>query len=125
MSPTEAPLNRDRLLATAENVIRRFDPAKAIVVDVARPLGVSHAAVYRHVATKAELRTWLAGGWRRPSPASGHRRPPGPGPTAVTAAFRRPDRRQTLRGHRRPEAVFRLSDWPRMPRPSPPPTSKS
>ena len=43
-------------MATAEDVLRRFGPEKATVVDVARALGVSHAAVYRHVKTKAELR---------------------------------------------------------------------
>ena len=50
----DAPLTGDRSLATAEDVIRRFGPAKATVVEVARALGVSHAAVYRHVATKVE-----------------------------------------------------------------------
>jgi AcrR family transcriptional regulator len=63
MAPTDVPLNRDRILATAEEVIRRFGPAKATVVDVARALGVSHAAVYRHVATKAELRDLVVGRW--------------------------------------------------------------
>ena len=38
MSPADAPLTRDRILATAEDVIRRFGPAKATVVDVARGL---------------------------------------------------------------------------------------
>jgi AcrR family transcriptional regulator len=61
MSPTDAPLTRERILAAAEDVIRRFGPAKATVVDVARALGVSHAAVYRHVATKAELRDLVVG----------------------------------------------------------------
>ena len=56
-------LTRDRILATAEDVIRRFGPTKATVVDVARALGVSHAAVYRHVATKAELRDLVVGRW--------------------------------------------------------------
>jgi AcrR family transcriptional regulator len=32
-------------------------------VDVARTLGVSHAAVYRHVATKAELRDLVVSRW--------------------------------------------------------------
>ena len=59
--PTDAPLTRERILAAAEDVIRRFGPAKATVVDVARALGVSHAAVYRHVATKAELRDLVVG----------------------------------------------------------------
>ena len=63
MSPVDAPLTRDRILAAAEDVIRRFGPAKATVVDVARALGVSHAAVYRHVATKAELRELVVGRW--------------------------------------------------------------
>jgi AcrR family transcriptional regulator len=44
-------------------VLRRFGPAKATVVDVARALGVSHAALYRHVATKAELRDLVVGRW--------------------------------------------------------------
>jgi AcrR family transcriptional regulator len=56
MSPADAPLTRDRILSAAVDVIRRFGPDKATVVDVARALGVSHTAVYRHVATKAELR---------------------------------------------------------------------
>jgi AcrR family transcriptional regulator len=63
MPPTELPLTRDRILAAAEDVIRRFGPDKATVVDVARALGVSHAAVYRHVATKAELRDLVVGRW--------------------------------------------------------------
>jgi AcrR family transcriptional regulator len=56
MASSEQPLTRDRIVATAEDVLRRFGPEKATVVDVARALGVSHAAVYRHVKTKAELR---------------------------------------------------------------------
>jgi AcrR family transcriptional regulator len=63
MSPADTPLTRDLILSTAEDVIRRFGPAKATVVDVARALGVSHAAVYRHVATKAELRDLVVGRW--------------------------------------------------------------
>jgi AcrR family transcriptional regulator len=63
MSPPETPLTRERILDTAEDVIRRFGPAKATVVDVARALGVSHAAVYRHVATKAQLRDLVVGRW--------------------------------------------------------------
>src|SRR5947209_18065880 len=63
MPLAKSPLTRDRILATAEDVIRRFGPAKATVVDVARALGVSHAAVYRHVATKAELRDLVVGRW--------------------------------------------------------------
>jgi AcrR family transcriptional regulator len=63
MSPADAPLTRERILATAEDVVRRFGPAKANVVDVARALGVSHAAVYRHVANKSELRDLVVGRW--------------------------------------------------------------
>lgn len=63
MPPADTPLTRERILAAAEDVIRRFGPAKATVVDVARALGVSHASVYRHVATKAELRDLVVGRW--------------------------------------------------------------
>jgi len=61
MPTADAPLTRERILATAEDVIRRFGPSKATVLDVARALGVSHAAVYRHVASKAELRDLVVG----------------------------------------------------------------
>jgi AcrR family transcriptional regulator len=63
MAAAEPPLSRDRILATAEEVIRKYGPDKATVVDVARALGVSHAAVYRHIATKAELRDLVVGRW--------------------------------------------------------------
>lgn len=61
--PPDAPLTRDRILATAEDVIRRFGPSKATVVDVARALGVSHTAVYKHVSSKVELRGLVVGRW--------------------------------------------------------------
>jgi AcrR family transcriptional regulator len=63
MNQANTPLTLDLILATAEDVVRRFGPAKATVVDVARALGVSHAAVYRYVATKAELRDLVVGRW--------------------------------------------------------------
>jgi AcrR family transcriptional regulator len=56
-------LTRERIVATAGDVIRRFGPDKATVVDVARALGVTHAAVYQHVATKAELRELVVERW--------------------------------------------------------------
>jgi AcrR family transcriptional regulator len=62
-SSPEPSLSRDRIVATAEDVVRRFGPEKATVVDVARALGVSHAAVYRHVKTKAELRNLVVQRW--------------------------------------------------------------
>jgi len=63
MAPGDIALTRDRIVATAEEVVRRFGPDKATVVDVARALGVSHAAVYRHVASKAELRALVVERW--------------------------------------------------------------
>jgi len=63
---TEAALTPERVLEAAEDVLRRYGPAKANVVDVARALGVSHGSVYRHFPSKAALRDavterWLAG----------------------------------------------------------------
>jgi len=63
MPQVDAPLTVERIVDAAEDVLRRFGPAKATVVDVARALGVSHAAVYRHVPTKAALRDLVVGRW--------------------------------------------------------------
>lgn len=60
---TDTPLTRERILEAAEDVLRRFGPAKATVVDVARALGVSHGSVYRHFASKAALRDAVAERW--------------------------------------------------------------
>ena len=46
-----------------EEVLRRYGPAKATVVDVAKALGVSHGSVYRHFATKAALREAVTRRW--------------------------------------------------------------
>lgn len=59
----EAPLSRERILAAAEEVLRRHGVAKANVVDVAQMLGVSHASVYRHFSSKAALREAVLQGW--------------------------------------------------------------
>jgi AcrR family transcriptional regulator len=59
----EAALTREHILDTAEDVLRRFGPAKATVVDVARALGVSHGTVYRHFPSKAALREAVTERW--------------------------------------------------------------
>jgi AcrR family transcriptional regulator len=63
---SDGPLTAEEILDAAEDVLRRFGPTKATVVDVARELGVSHGSVYRHFPSKATLRDavaerWLAG----------------------------------------------------------------
>jgi AcrR family transcriptional regulator len=60
---TDAPLTPDRILEAAEEVLRRFGPGKATVVDVARALGVSHGSVYRHFPSKAALRDAVTARW--------------------------------------------------------------
>jgi AcrR family transcriptional regulator len=52
----DAVLTREKILEAAEDVLRRFGPAKTTVVDVARALDVSHGSVYRHFSSKAALR---------------------------------------------------------------------
>jgi AcrR family transcriptional regulator len=56
-------LTPEEILDAAEDVLRRFGPAKANVVDVARALGVSHGSVYRHFASKAALRNAVIERW--------------------------------------------------------------
>ncbi|MEU6080895.1 TetR family transcriptional regulator [Streptomyces sp. NPDC047108] len=52
-----------RILEVTEDVLRRYGPAKATVVDVARALGVSHGSVYRHFPSKAALREAVTERW--------------------------------------------------------------
>ncbi|HEX5952950.1 MAG TPA: TetR family transcriptional regulator [Rhodanobacteraceae bacterium] len=59
----DVPLTPERILAAAEDVLRRYGPGKATVVDVAQALGVSHGSVYRHFATKAALRDAVLRDW--------------------------------------------------------------
>ena len=56
-------LTAERILEAAEDVLRRYGPAKATVVDVARALGVSHGSVYRHFPSKAALRDAVVERW--------------------------------------------------------------
>jgi len=56
-------LTTEKILDTAEDVLRRFGPRKATVVDVARALDVSHGTVYRHFASKAELHAAITKRW--------------------------------------------------------------
>ncbi|GGX71168.1 TetR/AcrR family transcriptional regulator [Streptomyces hiroshimensis] len=58
-----APLTPERILEATEDVLRRYGPAKATVVDVARALGVSHGSVYRHYGSKAALREAVTQRW--------------------------------------------------------------
>ncbi len=59
----DSALTPEKILDAAEEVLRRFGPAKATVVDVARALGVSHGSVYRHFPSKAALRDAVAERW--------------------------------------------------------------
>lgn len=56
-------LTAERIIEVAEEVLRRYGPGKATVVDVARALGVSHGSVYRHFPSKAALRETVAERW--------------------------------------------------------------
>jgi AcrR family transcriptional regulator len=59
----DTALTAEQILVAAEDVLRRFGPAKATVVDVARALRVSHGSVYRHFPSKAALREAVAERW--------------------------------------------------------------
>lgn len=55
-----AASQRDRILDTAQDLIRRFGGAKTNVVDIAQAMGLSHSAIYRHFRSKAEIFDALA-----------------------------------------------------------------
>jgi AcrR family transcriptional regulator len=54
---------RTRIIDAAEELLGRYGPAKTNVVDVARALAMSHANVYRHFASKAELQDAVVERW--------------------------------------------------------------
>jgi AcrR family transcriptional regulator len=60
---SDAPLSYEEIVTAAEEVLRRYGPGKATVVDVARALGVSHGTVYRHFPSKAALRDAVMERW--------------------------------------------------------------
>ncbi len=60
---SEPALTPERILDAAEEVLRRYGPAKTTVVDVARFLEVSHGTIYRHFPSKAALRDAVAERW--------------------------------------------------------------
>ncbi len=60
---TDSALTSEQILSATEDVLRRFGPAKATVVDVARTLGVSHGSVYRFFPSKAALREAVTERW--------------------------------------------------------------
>ncbi|MER7703541.1 TetR family transcriptional regulator [Kitasatospora sp. NPDC097605] len=60
---TDSALTTEQILAATEDVLRRFGPTKATVVDVARTLGVSHGSVYRFFPSKAALREAVTQRW--------------------------------------------------------------
>ncbi|BAZ20715.1 TetR family transcriptional regulator [Kalymmatonema gypsitolerans NIES-4073] len=59
----DSALTPESILDAAEEVLRRYGPAKATVVDVARFLEVSHGTIYRHFPSKAALRDAVAERW--------------------------------------------------------------
>lgn len=59
----EAALTPEKILQAAEEVLRRYGPEKANVVDVAKALDVTHGSVYRHFPSKAALRDAVLEKW--------------------------------------------------------------
>ncbi len=66
-------------------MLRRFGPARATVVDVARALGVSHGSVYRHFPSKGALRDAMTERWlaRVSEPLAGVAGADGPAPARL------------------------------------------
>jgi AcrR family transcriptional regulator len=56
-------LDKEAILNAAEDVIRKYGPAKTNLTDIAKALKVSHAALYRHYDNKAQLFEEVAERW--------------------------------------------------------------
>ncbi|PJG49653.1 hypothetical protein CAF53_03185 [Sphingobium sp. LB126] len=52
---TDPPLSAPKVLETAKLQVRRFGESKTNVVDIARAMGVSHAALYRFYPSKSAI----------------------------------------------------------------------
>ncbi|MDY0810833.1 TetR/AcrR family transcriptional regulator [Kitasatospora purpeofusca] len=79
---TDSALTAEQILSATEDVLRRFGPAKATVVDVARTLGVSHGSVYRFFPSKAALREAVTERWLAQAHDELRLIATGPGPAA-------------------------------------------
>lgn len=56
-------LTTDRILDTAEQVLRRYGLEKTTMKDIAHVLGVTHASLYRYFPSKAALKEAVARRW--------------------------------------------------------------
>lgn len=55
--------NRERILAAAEQLLRRFGPEKFRIVDVAQALSMSHGNIYRYFSDKKAITDTIAQRW--------------------------------------------------------------
>ena len=55
--------NRERILAAAEELLRRFGPEKFRIVDVAQALDMSHGNIYRYFPDKKAITDTMAQRW--------------------------------------------------------------
>jgi len=85
----ESVLTAEQILDAAEQVLRRYGPAKTTVVDVARALDVSHGSIYRHFPSKAALRDAVAARWlhRVSAPLAAIAAQKGPAPARLRRWF--------------------------------------
>ena len=98
---------RERILVAAAELLRRHAPAKTTVADVARALGMSHANIYRHFASKAALRDAVAERWIHSisSPLAPIAGGPGPAADRLRAGSWRWPRRSNARFRDDPELL--------------------
>lgn len=58
-------INREKILQEAEKVVTQYGMEKASISLIAKSLGVSHAALYKHFKNKEDILTTLALRWLR------------------------------------------------------------
>ena len=63
------PVTRERIVETAKKLLRQYGASKMTLSDVARDMGVSHAALYRYFRGKPALDTAIVEEWMADSMA--------------------------------------------------------
>ena len=72
MTPPPAQSLESRIVEVARTHVGRFGPSRVTIVAIAEEIGMTHANVYRHFASKGAVLDAVTSSWLRPLEASLH-----------------------------------------------------